>query len=112
MLATVNSGPCASSPALQYLLLKTMKRSTAARPSIGSASFLRTRRIRRLLTVERFYRSGPPLLHQYMSFWLAVLPITIFIGLAAALIPILGFAPAIYRWPNRRLIKRWYQAPG
>jgi uncharacterized protein len=48
-----------------------------------------------------------------MSFWLAVLldhAIFILVPIIAALIPILGFAPAVYRWLNRRPIRRWYEA--
>jgi hypothetical protein len=48
-----------------------------------------------------------------MSFWLAVLldhAIFISVPIVAALIPILGLAPATYRWLNRRPIWRWYEA--
>jgi TRAP-type uncharacterized transport system substrate-binding protein len=117
MLATVNSVLVRSDlhPALQYLLLKAMKEvHSPPGPFNRYGEFPAPHPQDPPLspTAERFYRSGPPLLHQYMSFWLAVLldhAIFILVPIVATLIPILGFAPAIYRWLNRRPIWRWYE---
>jgi TRAP-type uncharacterized transport system substrate-binding protein len=118
MLATVNSVIVRSDlhPALQYLLLKAMKEvhsPPGAFNRFGEFPAPHPQDPPLSLTAERFYRSGPPLLQQYMSFWLAVLvdhAIFILVPIVAALIPVLGFAPAIYRWLNRRPIRRWYEA--
>ena len=117
MLATVNSVIVRGDlhPALQYLLLKTMKEVHSAPGSFnrfGEFPAPHPQDPPLSPTAQRFYRSGPPLLHQYMSFWLAVLldhAIFISVPIVAALIPILGLAPAMYRWLNRRPIWRWYE---
>ncbi len=59
----------------------------------------------------RFYKSGPPFLHNYLPFWVAEL-----IGkLAILLIPIVGvlypmmrFLPVLYDWTMRHKISRLY----
>ena len=60
---------------------------------------------------ERFYKSGPSALVQYLPFWAVVwIQRLIFLGLPVLAIglPMLRFTPAIYRWSMRRRIYRWY----
>src|SRR5215469_15925540 len=101
-------------PAIQYLLLN------AASEIHGDASvFRRPNQFPAAEGVElplssealRFYKSGPPFLHEYFTFWMAEL-----IGrLAIVLIPIFGvllpmahFLPRIYNWAMRSRILRMY----
>jgi hypothetical protein len=55
-------------------------------------------------TAEAFYRSGPSFWQRYTSFWLTSLlnRIVFFvIPVVAALVPVIGFAPRLYRWLTR-----------
>jgi hypothetical protein len=60
---------------------------------------------------KRVYRAGPPFLQRYVPFWLAtlidrmVVSAVVFLPL---LIPLIRFAPQIYRWRVRRRILHWY----
>ncbi len=60
---------------------------------------------------KRYYKSGPPLLQRYLPFWLAVLVERLFVmalPLVMLSLPLLKFAPAIYRWRVRSKIFRCY----
>jgi TRAP transporter TAXI family solute receptor len=101
-------------PALQYLLLNAAT-VIHARASIFNRAneFPAAEAVELPLSSEalRFYKSGPPFLHEYFTFWMAEL-----IGrLAIVLIPILGillpmihFLPRIYNWAMRSRILCMY----
>jgi len=60
---------------------------------------------------QRFYKSGPPLLQRYMPFWAATLldrVVVMLVPLIAVLLPVIRFAPDLYRWRIRSRIYRWY----
>ena len=60
---------------------------------------------------ERYYKSGPSALRQYLPFWAVVwLQRLVFFGLPvlAVGIPLLRVMPGLYRWGIRRRIYRWY----
>jgi TRAP transporter TAXI family solute receptor len=118
LLATANSVIVRNDlhPALQYLLLKAMKEvHSPPGPFQRFAEFpaQHPQDLPLSPTAARFYRSGPPLVHEYATFWVAVLldrAIFVLGPVVAVLIPIMGFAPALYRWLNRRRIWRWYRS--
>jgi uncharacterized protein len=94
-------------PALQYLLLEAMREvhCPAEQPNDLPLS----------PTAEAFYRSGPTFWQRYMSFWLSSLlsRITFFIiPIIVTLIPLIGFAPRIYRWLFVRRIDQLHRALG
>jgi TRAP-type uncharacterized transport system substrate-binding protein len=60
---------------------------------------------------ERFYRNGPPLLQQYLPFWLANLIDRMWVALVsiiAILIPMSRVVPPLYEFRIRSRIFRWY----
>jgi hypothetical protein len=60
---------------------------------------------------KRVYRAGAPLLQRYVPFWLATLVDRLVVSavvILPLLIPLLRFAPQIYRWRVRRRILHWY----
>jgi hypothetical protein len=62
---------------------------------------------------QAFYRSGPTFWQRYTSFWLSSLlsRITFFIiPIIVTLIPLIGFAPRIYRWLYVRRIDQLHRA--
>jgi ABC-type multidrug transport system fused ATPase/permease subunit len=64
-------------------------------------------------TAEAFYRSGPTFWQRYTPFWLSSLlsRITFFIiPIIVTLIPLIGFAPRIYRWLYVRRIDQLHRA--
>ena len=66
-------------------------------------------------TAEAFYRSGPTFWQRYTSFWLSSLlnRIAFFIiPVIVTLIPLIGFAPRIYRWLYVRRIDQLHRALG
>jgi len=101
-------------PAIQYLLLEA-----AAQIHSGPGVFRHAKEFPAAEVVDiplsseaqRFYKSGPPFLHNYLPFWMASL-----VGkLAILLIPILGvlypmmrFLPRLYDWIMRSRILRMY----
>lgn len=59
----------------------------------------------------RFYKTGPPLLHEYLPFWMAVLSgklIILLIPILGVLYPIARFLPGLYDWAMRSKILRMY----
>jgi TRAP transporter TAXI family solute receptor len=59
----------------------------------------------------RFYKSGPPLLHNYLPFWVAELIgklIILLIPILGVLYPMMRFLPVLYDWTVRRKISRLY----
>jgi len=59
----------------------------------------------------RFYKSGPPFLHNYLPFWVAELIgklIILLIPILGVLYPMMRFLPVLYDWTMRRKILRLY----
>jgi TRAP transporter TAXI family solute receptor len=59
----------------------------------------------------RFYKSGPPLLHNYLPFWIAELTaklIILLIPILAVLYPMTQFLPSLYDWAMRSKVLRMY----
>jgi TRAP transporter TAXI family solute receptor len=101
-------------PALQYLLLEA-----AAEIHSGQSIFNRTSEFPAAEAVDiplsneaqRFYKSGPPLLHDYFPFWMAALIgklIILLIPILGVLYPMMRFLPRLYAWLMRSKILRMY----
>lgn len=61
---------------------------------------------------QRFYQYGPPFLQRYLPFWAATLIDRLkvmILPLLVLMIPLLRFAPSLYRWRVRARIYRWYE---
>ena len=62
---------------------------------------------------KRVDRAGAPFLQRYVPFWLATMIDRMMVSALVALpllIPLMRFAPQIYRWRVRRRILHWYGA--
>ena len=61
---------------------------------------------------DRYFRTGPSLLYRYLPFslaaWLDRVKL-ILLPMCTLLIPLLKFAPPVYRWRIRSKIYRWYR---
>jgi len=101
-------------PALQLLLL-----NAAVQIHGGSSIFQRANEfpaadaIGPPLSDEalRFYKSGPPFLHNYLPFWMAeriAKLVILLIPILGVLYPMMRFLPALYDWTMRRKISRLY----
>jgi TRAP transporter TAXI family solute receptor len=101
-------------PALQYLLL-----GVAAEVHSGQSIFNRTGEFPAAEAIDiplsneaqRFYKSGPPLLHDYFPFWMAALIgklIILLIPILGILYPMMRFLPRLYDWLMRSKILRMY----
>ena len=61
---------------------------------------------------ERYYKSGPPLLQQFLPFWAATLIDrlkVLLLPLLALLLPLSKILPPTYRWSVRKKIYNWYE---
>src|SRR5262249_34731276 len=59
----------------------------------------------------RFYKSGPPFLHDYFPFWMAALMgklIILLIPILGVLYPMMRFLPRLYDWTMRSKVLRMY----
>jgi hypothetical protein len=105
-------------PALQYLLLEAMREvHWPAGPfnRLGEFPAEQPNDLPLSPTAEAFYRSGPTFWQRYTSFWLSSLlsRITFFIiPVIVTLIPLIGFAPRIYRWLYVRRIDQLHRTLG
>lgn len=101
-------------PAIQYLLL-----DAASQIHSGPGIFQRPGQFPAPETIDlplsqgarHYYKSGPPFLHRYLPFWMAVLvarTLVVLIPLLALVYPLLRSAPLLYEWRVRRLIYRLY----
>jgi hypothetical protein len=105
-------------PALQYLLLKALREVHSPQGPFNRLGEFPSEQPNDLPlspTAERFYRSGPTLWQEYTSFWLTSLLdriVFFLIPILAALIPVIGFAPRIYRWLGTRRIVQLHGALG
>jgi hypothetical protein len=105
-------------PALQYLLLQAM-REVHSPPGpfnrLGEFPAEQPNDLPLSPTAEAFYRSGPTFWQRYTSFWLTSLlnRIVFFvIPVVLLLIPVVGFAPRIYRWLYVRRIDKLHRSLG
>jgi len=101
-------------PAIVYLLMKAMTEVH------GKATLLSKERVfpntldadfEISPDAKHYYKSGPPLLHRYLPFWLASLVERVgivLIPLLAVMIPLVRLLPLAYRWLIKRRINRWY----
>jgi hypothetical protein len=105
-------------PALQYLLLEAMREvHWPAGPfnRLGEYPAEQPNDLPLSPTAQAFYRSGAMFWQQYTSFWLTSLLnriIFFVVPILVALIPIIGFAPRVYRWLYIRRIDRLHRALG
>jgi TRAP-type uncharacterized transport system substrate-binding protein len=105
-------------PALQYLLLEAMRKVHSAPGPfnrLGEFPAEQPNDLPLSPTAEAFYRSGPTFWQRYTSFWLTSLlnRIVFFvIPVVATLIPVIGFAPHLYRWLYVRRIDQLHRALG
>ena len=101
-------------PAIQYLLL-----NAAVEIHSGSGIFRHANEFPAAETdgiplsseALRFYKSGPPLLHDYFPFWMAALMGKLFILLIpilGVLYPMMRFLPQAYDWAMRSKVFRMY----
>ena len=105
-------------PALQYLLLEAMREVHGAPGpfnQLGEFPAEQPSDLPLSPTAEVFYRSGPSLWQRYTAFWLSSLldRIVFFvIPIVAMLIPVIGFAPRVYRWLSVRRISQLHRVLG
>jgi uncharacterized protein len=105
-------------PALQYLLLEAMREvhwGPGPFNRLGEFPAEQPNDLPLSPTAAAFYRSGPTFWQRYTSFWLASLlnRIVFFvIPVVAMLIPVVGFAPRLYRWLHVRRIEQLHRALG
>ena len=101
-------------PAIQYLLLNAAEhihsqqsifRRANEFPSAESADIPLSNE------ALRFYKSGPPLLHNYLPFWIAELTgklIILLIPILGVLYPMTQYLPRLYDWAMRSKVLRLY----
>jgi TRAP-type uncharacterized transport system substrate-binding protein len=100
-------------PAIQYLLLNAAMQIHSG-PSIfqHTGQFPAAEAVDIPLSNEalRFYKSGPPFLHNYFPFWMAALigKLIVLIPILAVLYPIMKSLPHLYDWVMRSKILRMY----
>jgi TRAP transporter TAXI family solute receptor len=101
-------------PAIQYLLL-----NAAVEIHSGSGIFRHANEFPAAetdgipLSTEalRFYKSGPPFLHDYFPFWMAALMgklVILLIPILGVLYPMMRFLPQAYDWAMRSKVFRMY----
>ncbi|MGB8528697.1 MAG: hypothetical protein WCD75_18020, partial [Rhodoplanes sp.] len=99
-------------PALQFLLLEAMREAHSAPGpfnDLGEFPAEQPHDLPLSPTAAAFYRSGPTFWQRYTAFWLNSLLARVFffvIPIAVSLLPVIGFAPRIYRWLYVRPINR------
>jgi TRAP-type uncharacterized transport system substrate-binding protein len=99
-------------PAIQYLLLDAAVQ-IHSKPDIFQREFPAAEVIDIPLSNEalRFYKSGPPLLHDFLPFWMAVVTgklIILLIPILGILYPMMRFLPYLYDWAMRSKVLRMY----
>lgn len=103
-------------PALQYLLLEAVREvHWAPGPfnRLGEFPAEQPDDLPLSPTALAFYRGGSTFWHRYTSFWLAsLLNRTLFfvIPVVALLVPVIGYAPRLYRWRHVRRIDQLHRA--
>ena len=104
-------------PALQYLLLEAMRspRAPGSFNEFGEFPAEQPNDLPLSPMAAAFYRSGATFWQRYTSFWLSSLLIRVVffvIPVLVTLIPVVGFAPRIYRWLYVRRINRLHRTLG
>lgn len=105
-------------PALQYLLLEAMREvHWPAGPfnRLGEFPAEQPNDLPLSPTAEAFYRSGPTFWQRYTAFWISSLLSRIaffIIPVLVTLLPLIGFAPRIYRWLYVRRINQLHRSLG
>ncbi len=105
-------------PALQYLLLEAMREvhwGPGPFNRLGEFPAEQPNDLTLSPTAAAFYRSGATFWQRYTSFWLTSLlnRIVFFvIPVVAMLIPLIGFAPRLYRWLHVRRIEQLHRTLG
>jgi TRAP-type uncharacterized transport system substrate-binding protein len=105
-------------PALQYLLLEAMREvHWPAGPfnRLGEFPAEQPNDLPLSPTAEAFYRSGPTFWQRYTAFWISSLLSRIAFFIIPALVtllPLIGFAPRIYRWLYVRRINQLHRTLG
>ena len=105
-------------PALQYLLLEAMREvHWPAGPfnRLGEFPAEQPNDLPLSPTAEAFYRSGPTFWQRYTAFWISSLLSRIaffIIPVLVTLLPLIGFAPRIYRWLYVRRINQLHRTLG
>jgi TRAP transporter TAXI family solute receptor len=101
-------------PAIQYLLLEAAEEIHST-PNIfqqaGKFPAARGDDLPLSQTASHFYKAGTPFLQRYLPFWLAVLVsrfLVLLIPLIGIALPLLHYAPALYRWVMMGRIFRLY----
>jgi TRAP-type uncharacterized transport system substrate-binding protein len=100
-------------PAIQYLLLNAAMQIHSG-PSIfqHAGQFPAAEAVNIPLSNEalRFYKSGPPFLHNYFPFWMAALigKLIVLIPILVVLYPIIKSLPRLYDWMIRSKVLRMY----
>jgi hypothetical protein len=103
-------------PALQYLLLEAMREvHSAPGPfnDLGEFPAEQPHDLPLSPTAAAFYRLDPTFWQRYTAFWLSSLlarVIFFVIPIAVSLLPVIAFAPRIYRWLYARPINRLHHA--
>ena len=103
-------------PALQYLLLEAMREVHSAPGPFNNLAEFPAEQPHDLPlspTAAAFYRSGATFWQHYTAFWLSSLltrVVFFIIPVVVSLLPVIGFAPRIYRWLSGRPINRLHRA--
>jgi TRAP transporter TAXI family solute receptor len=101
-------------PAIQYLLLRAATEIHARASIFNRANEFPTAEAVELplsSEAQRFYKSGPPFLNEYFTFWMAELIgrlIVLLIPIFGLLLPMMHFLPRMYNWVMRSRILRIY----
>ena len=101
-------------PAIQYLLLNTAREIHSRQSIFHRANEFPAAEADDIpLSDEavRFYKSGPPFLHDYFPFWIAALLgkiIILLIPILGVLYPMMRFLPSLYDWAMRSKVLRMY----
>jgi TRAP transporter TAXI family solute receptor len=105
-------------PALVYLLLEAAKKIHGGHGLLSNAGdFPSARRLEFPLHPEaaRYFESGPPFLHKYLPYHVAVFmdrTKILLLPLLTLLIPLFKIAYPTYQWSIRRNIWKWYKQVG
>jgi TRAP transporter TAXI family solute receptor len=103
-------------PALVYLLLEAAVEIHSGAGWVhkaGEFPALKTQDFPISDQAQRYFKSGPSILYDYLPFWAATFVdrmILLLIPLGIVLIPLIGIMPWIYTWRNRSRYYPWYQA--
>lgn len=102
-------------PAIQQLLVQAARKIHGAAGWLAPANqFPSPQQAQFTLSSEadRYYRNGPPLLQQYLPFWLANLIDRMWVvglSIIAILIPLSRLVPPLYTFRVRSRVFRWYR---